>query len=506
MAATDFQRGDTHQGFFPDMNPKASFLSGLKNSSFEDAQRLGRYSAFYDFYNGKQWKKARPDKERQVTANFARLFVNKGASFLMAKGWTVKDKDDVGSREQLEFINAVWEINNKELISIECAQVGGIFGDAFLTILPNSQKGISINVVPPMFCTPIFHPTNKTLLVGAIIEYPLNVDVTSNPATGGTRGPGLLTMLIDSMTVSQYIDGKEVYKQVHGLGEVPLVFIKNRIEATSTYGTSDIAAVCDMNRLYNEKLQDISDIINYHAAPVTLAYGIRMKNMIKGARKMWSGLPNPKDAKIENLELKSDLGASNTNLETIRKLMFMLAEMPEAAFGDINAISNTTGLAIQLMYGPMLDSLGFKRISYGSGFSAANRIITKYGIKLGYLTAPKLYTWLDMAKYYATSIDWADPLPIDELLRLNMVISRLQNGLMTMDDALSTLGVPNVRRYAELIRQDMMTGRNFFLSKNLQSALSNIGGIMRNNSTSSNNNGSINGSSRIWTPQNPVAA
>jgi hypothetical protein len=485
MSATDFQRGDTFTGFFPSMSPSESFLSGLRNSSYEDSQRFARYQEFFDAYNGKHWKDVeRVDNERRVTSNFCRLFVNKGASFLTSKGWYIDDKDDTYSKDQIDFLNDVWRVNNKDLLSFEMAQLGAIFGDVFLTILPNSQKGIVINTVAPMFVTPIFHPANKGLLLGAIIEYPLNTDPT---AQGSRNGPGLMSIYMDSMNITQYVDGELVYSEPHGLGEVPLVFIRNRPEAASTYGTSDIAAIYDMNKLYNEKLQDISDIINYHAAPVTLAYGVRLKNLQKGARKFWAGLPSPKDAKIENLELKSDLAASNAHLKSVMDLIFTLGEMPEIAFGKTQAVSNTTGLAIQLMYQPLLDVLNIKHKSYGSGLANANRIITKYGIKFGYIQSPAIYTWLDMAKYLSTDIIWNSPLPIDELLSLNMIISRLQQGLITYDDALSQLGVSNVRRYAQEIANDVNSGRILSIKKSVNDSISNIGGILRNPSTSNTN-------------------
>ncbi len=492
MASLDFQRGDSHVGFFPDMSPKASFLSGLRNMTFEDNERFGRYAAFYDFYNGKHWKKPRPDNERQVTANFARLFVNKGASYMTAKPWCIEDKDDVGSEEQLQFLNDVWDINNRAMFFFESCQLGGIFGDVFWVFLPNSEKGISIHAVAPMFVKPIFHPTNKGHMIGAIIEYPLNMETSSGV---GGKGPGLLTMMLDAYNITQFIDGRQVYSVPHGIGEVPLVFIRNRPEAASTYGTSDIAPMMDMNRLYNEKLQDMSDIINYHAAPVTLAYGISMKKIQRGARKVWSGLPNPKDAKIENLELKGDMAAADNHMKQILDILFMLAEMPEVAFGKVMSISNTTGLAMQLMFGPLIDTLNIKHMSYGQGIVHANRILTKYGIRMGYLKAPSVYTWLDLAKFYMTSIDWPSPLPVDELLRLNMVISKLNQGLITYYDALSQLGVANVKKYAKAVLDDITSGRNLVLANNVNNALSNIGGINRNNSTVSNNNGSINYSS-----------
>jgi hypothetical protein len=92
-----------------------------------------------------------------------------------------------------------------------------------------------------------------------------------------------------------------------------------------------------------------------------------------------------------------------------------------------------------------------------------------------------------MAKYLSTDIIWNSPLPIDELLSLNMIISRLQQGLITYDDALSQLGVSNVRRYAQEIANDVNSGRILSIKKSVNDSISNIGGILRNPSTSNTN-------------------
>ena len=50
---------------------------------------------------------------------------------------------------------------------------------------------------------------------------------------------------------------------------------------------------------YNEKATEISDILNYHSAPVTVITGAKAQNLEKGPRKVWS-IPNA-GAKVTNL-------------------------------------------------------------------------------------------------------------------------------------------------------------------------------------------------------------
>lgn len=475
----DFQRGQPIVGtdFFPEL--ASTPLSLNTADSTKDVRRMMRYSHFWDYYTGKHWKKERIDGEPQITANFCQGFVNKSASFLMSKGWTIKDKDSVDSKENIEFINKVWNNVEKEIISYELAQGGGIFGDAVLTILPDNNGLLSLDLVPPLFVTPIFHPANINLIMAIKIEFPL--DEQRKDSMGS-----VLTTIIDSMTVRQWIDKTQVYFKEHGLGEIPAVWFKNKLLTGTKYGVSDLNVITPLNKLYNEKLTDISDIINYHASPVTLAYGIKIKKLEKGARKMWGGLPSPKDAKIENLEMKNDLGAADNHLNSIQRLMHQLSDIPEIAFGTRMEVSNTSGIAIQLLFKPLTDLTTVKYITYGSGLRRANRIITKYGIKFGYLAKPRIYNLFDLAEYYRTDISWPSPLPMDELLHLNMIINKLKSGTITVADALSELGVSNVKRYIEQISEDVSSGTNYLLSAALAKGSSkflNLGGVMRDQNT-----------------------
>jgi hypothetical protein len=43
-----------------------------------------------------------------------------------------------------------------------------------------------------------------------------------------------------------------------------------------------------LNRAYNETATDIADIVNYHAAPVTVITGAKASNLEKGPKKVWA--------------------------------------------------------------------------------------------------------------------------------------------------------------------------------------------------------------------------
>ena len=140
-------------------------------------------------------------------------------------------------------------------------------------------------------------------------------------------------------------------------------------------GQSDLKSIIPLQKELNAKVTDVSDIVNYHSAPITIIQGAKSKNLEKGAKKVWGGLP--KDAKVYNLELNSDLNASNNFISTIKTAIHELSNTPEDSLGGRSAVSNTTGVALQIKYAPLLEKTWLKRQTYGSGIKDVCRLIIK---------------------------------------------------------------------------------------------------------------------------------
>jgi hypothetical protein len=442
----NIQLGDTIP-FFAMAKPSA-----VDNFTAEDNRRISQYLLFWNFYLGNHWKEERPDNEPQVTANFCESFVNKSTSFLMSKGWYIVDKNDEYSRQNIDYLDKIWKYNNKDLISYEIAQMGSICGDVYILVVPDQGGDLKILMIPPMFVSPKFHPANKDLLLSAIIQYPTR---SVNDQTGINS---FITMEIDSKKVVQYLDDKHISTYNHDLNEMPLIFIKNRPLSGSAFGVSDLKSIVSLNKLYNEKLTDISDIINYHAAPVTIAYGVKIKQLQRGARKMWMGLPPPDEARIENLQLDSDLAAADNHLKNIQQLIHQLGSIPEVALGKNVNISNTSGLAIQLLFQPIIDLNSVKQLTYGTGIKSVNRLLLKYGIKNGEISYPN--NEKELKEFFCTEIGWRDPLPRDEMIRLNMLLNRLKNGAIKVSEFHSQLGDSNPAKTIEEIMEEIEHGYN----------------------------------------------
>lgn len=437
--------------------------------NFEDLNRFSRYYEFYRLYLGNHWDKPRQDGENYVTANFCAKFVDKSAAFLTSKSWSIIDPDTGYAAITVPFLNQVWEDNIKDVLCYENAQTGGVCGDSFLLVDRTEDNRITITNQPPVFTTPVFHPTDKSRLLSGTIEFPFTDPVSQLKRT--------MTTKIDQEKMVYYIDGKYAYSKYHGLGECPLIHIRNRVIPGAAYGASDLAHLGDLQRNLNAKLTDLSDIVDYHTAPTVLGYGTRLIAFEKGARTAYGNLPL--DSRIEYLHLNADLAASTNFVQFLVKLMHIMADVPQIALSDSEdlRLSNTSGLAIQLMFQSLLDLTALKRGTYGQGYKDVNRIALKYGVQMGIIQEP--FSPIEKLKFYKTGIRFADPLPRDELILLNKIITRLKNGLLTVKDALESLGETNTEEYIKQILEDIEEGRNIVAT----GGTSNIGGIIRDQAT-----------------------
>ena len=237
------------------------------------------------------------------------------------------------------------------------------------------------------------------------------------------------------------------------LGEIPIAFCPNFPVASSPWGLADITDLIPLNREYNEKATEISDIINYHASPVTVVIGAKASNLEKGPRKVWA-IGN-KDAKIENLELQTNFTGPLGYMELLKQAMHEMTGVPVTALGQAQPVSNTSAPALHVQYQPLLLRHERKMVQYSQLFTRINELVMKhlfmfmpeYTVWNPYLssTMPKedQAVELDPADplSYRSYVDWPSPMPMDTLIKINEIQAKMAMGLESKRGALRDLGI-----------------------------------------------------------------
>jgi hypothetical protein len=407
---------------------------------------------------GHHWAYRREAGEPQLTFNYVRAFADYINSFTFARGVTFRSPD---STEAIipSALKRVWETDNdKEHVLWEMGQNGGVTGDCFVKVAyeepyPDPTGLVHagrVRLLPlnSSYCFPEFHPHDRSRLIRFKLKYRF-----WGTALEGTRQVFTYTELMTETTIEEYINDELIDSRPNPLGVIPIVHIPNLLIASSPWGGSDIADILALNREYNEKVTVMSDIIDYHGAPVTIIKGAKVSNLEKGPRRVWGGIP--KDGDVYNLEMDTDFVGYIAYLEMIKRSMHELTGVPETALGQMQPISNTSGVALAIQYQPLMNRYNLKKNNYARGLKAINEMIIR---TLAYKEPetlmfdpttsgqlelePDQYPALDFNDpiTYQTTVHWPPPLPVDTLVLLNEIQVKMALGLISKEGALRALG------------------------------------------------------------------
>jgi hypothetical protein len=432
-------------------------LVELADEEFEvHGPRLNRYAQNFAYYLGHHWAFRREAGEPQLTFNYVKAFADYILNFTFGRGVHFKS---VKEYEHIipALLKRAWEVDNsKHQLLWEMGQQGGVSGDSFVKVayapeyvdsLGQKQPG-QVKILPlnSAFCFPEWHPHSRDRLIRFKLKYRF-----WSTGEDGTRSVRTYVEVLTDDVIEEYLDDELIDSRPNPLGVIPVVHIANTQVSGSPWGLSDIADIISLNREYNEKATDISDIINYGAAPVTIITGAKASNLERGPRKVWGGLP--KDAQVFNLESGMDLNGPLAYLELLKRSMHEITGVPETALGQMQAVSNTSGVALAIQFRPMMAKYDQKRLQYSVGLQKINNLILK--TLFTFEPETRLYdpstegimksdqpTMVDVRDpmAYFTECEWPAPLPVDVLIALNEIQVKMSLGLESMRGALHTLG------------------------------------------------------------------
>ncbi len=106
-----------------------------------DTDRMKGYRELLDFYHGRQWEGRERRSERRLTFNYAKVFVEKITSYLMAGiGFAVEPvekSDEAGARaiRAEQALSKVYEDNQLEQLDFETEVDCAVLGDACYKVI-----------------------------------------------------------------------------------------------------------------------------------------------------------------------------------------------------------------------------------------------------------------------------------------------------------------------------------------------------------------------------------
>jgi len=476
-------------------------LVELADEEFEvHGPRLNRYSLNWAMYLGHHWGYRREQGEMQISLNYYRAFIDYIDRFTFGNGVHFR------SPKATEAIipgrlERVWNIDNDKMrVLLEMAQLGSITGDCFVKVAYEEAWEDSIGRLHPgrvrilplnsAFAFPEFHPHDRSRLLRFKQKYRF-----WGTSLEGTRQVFTYTEILTDDVIEEYVNDELIDSRPNPLGLIPVVHIPNIPVSGSPWGLSDAHDIISINRSYNEIATDVADIINYHAAPVTVIVGAKQGNLEKGAKKVWGGLP--KDAQVFNLEGGSaGLTGAMQYMQMLKLSMHEMMNVPESALGQAQPISNTSGVALSIQFQPLMNRYAQKSSVYGKGLERINElVILNLAIKEPETLTYNPDTDGPLAEGQLTQLDPNDPityityshfpppLPLDKLVLLNELQQKMSMGLESKEGALRALGEEFPLEKISEIRSELMDdakgeGALNLVKAEIQKQLMDITGMM----------------------------
>ena len=449
-------------------------LVELADEEFEvHGPRLNRYSLNWAMYLGHHYSYRREAGEPQMVFNYYRAFTDYIINFTFGRGVQFRSPKETEAIVP-DLLKRVWEVDNdKHQVLWEMGQQGGVSGDCFVKVAYEEAYEDTVGRVHPgrvrvlplnaSFCFPEFHPHDRQRLIRFKLKYRF-----WGTSLEGTRQVYTYTEILTDDMIEEYINDELIDSRPNPLGIIPVVHIPNVRVSGSPWGLSDCHDIIVLNRNYNEVSTDIADIINYHAAPVTVIVGAKTNQLEKGPKKVWGGLP--KDAQVFNLEGGGQgLQGAIQYLDILKRSMHEMVGVPETALGQMQPISNTSGVALSIQYQPLMNKWFQKTVQYGEGLERINELVL---LTLA-VKEPEALQWdptngVELKDTQLPQLDPADPisfrsiayfpppLPLDKLIALNEIQSKMTMGLESKEGALRTLGEEFPEAKLAEIRRELM--------------------------------------------------
>lgn len=343
-------------------------LSGLTPAQSEQVKRVGRFVRAWDAYYGRLPKplKVRPGQsDDNVSINLSGVIVDKGVAWLF--GQEVEVLLDEGRETAQAWLDAAWDVNGDEQLWQKFAVNGAVCGTAFARI-----------VWPSPMTTP--YPRVVALDPGLVDVETAPDDlerVTRYTITWPAPKDGKYALMRQIITPTETGAAWDVIDQQQVGGEwvtlaasvwpwpwPPISHTQNLPAPNEWWGRADLEEdVVGLNQSINFARSNLARILRWHAHPKTWGKGFSAGEMSVAVDETII-LGNP-DASLQNLEMISDLSSSRAFAQDLEAALHEIARVPEIATGRVEGLGDLSGVALRVLYAPLIEKTETKRRQYG---------------------------------------------------------------------------------------------------------------------------------------------
>ena len=334
----------------------------------DEAERLQRIRRAYDAYMGVQpptlqRRVGQPSSE--VPVNLCRLVVDAKVAALFGSGLRVELVEGADTPAE-QWLRDWWQREQVDLKLVQAAVSGAIAGHAFLRVTAD-RPWPRLVVLDPL--------TVSLSWVNEDIERVTEFRITWND-TNERNEP-----VVRRQRILQHDAGTwDILDEVAPLGArtfrilenerwpypvPPVVHCQNLPEPHQVWGRPDLTdELIQLERAIRFALSNSLLIYRYHGHPRTVAKGFPPGSEVRiGPDEV---LYVPPAAELQLLEPSADLATGLALVRELTRQFFQMARVPEIALGRLEGVGAISGVALQILYRPLLEDIRLKRELYGA--------------------------------------------------------------------------------------------------------------------------------------------
>lgn len=392
--------------------------------------------------------KRRPGQpDDNVLVNTSRVIVDKGVSFLFGKGLTWNlDSMEARSAEE-KYLDDTWDHSGGDVLLHKLALNGGITGHAFLK-MRLEQPFIRLTALDSANMDVISADNDYTEVLAYVqtwfgrkdpvtgkqkkyrqVTQKMRAQVVIDALTGEGVEEPQHWLIIDQETVEHH-GGQEVWTtqgtEVWNYPFAPIVDCQNLPTANTFWGLSDLEKdIIALNEAINRSLSNINRIIRNHAHPKTWSKGLTEAQIHQIVIDPDGMIHLPGEmGSLQNLEMASDLSSSLSYYKELKSALYEISRVPKIAFGNEENVNYLAAVAMQVLYGPLIEKTDVKKKTYGGLVREANR---------------RILAIAGSGETKLCELVWPSVLPKDTVMEAQVALMQQQAGV-SMDTTLRNMG------------------------------------------------------------------
>ncbi len=431
--------------------------------SDEHAERRINIRDAWDRYDGahpESLKDGQGDVNDNVALNNLATIVDTGADFLLGSGAGEVEFGVMMGEDEADdasaYLNEIWEHNRKRTLLRNIATDGAVAGQFAVKIVPNDDaKGMHrLILIDPLELVIQSDPKDIDRRIGYAIDTTI-WDETGTRAIGRRREQHTLDEGEQSWTVQWMVTDTPI--ELAGQGRkvswtpdparsepetwphpfAAIIDGQNLPAPHREWGRSDLSPdILHMQEAINRVASNEAKTLRHFAHPQLWASGddpSKLQGFIDAS--IGSVICLPTGSALAALSIQHEgLAAAALYRESLTDKLFEVARTPRIAAGKVDNIGALSGVALTLLYRPLIAKTQTKRDAYGDVLRE---------------TCVRVLRLAGYSDEHRVEVTWPDVLPKDVAGEIQQAVDLKDLGV-SMQTILETLGIPYEQEMARI--------------------------------------------------------